>query len=183
VDTHISVQRWRVGITDLQYTMVHASCNSLNVVIVGQPCLLDLSFVKIAPSSSCTSTASLGTSVSDSFLLGAIWTQNISSYIFSYIYRLLFFLDDAYLCTSLDYSAGKTSQATRRDVRNIAIVAHVDHGKTTLVDSMLKQSKVHPTATTIILLREINLFQLTDCKLNFSIMDALLRTQAHNLQI
>lgn len=31
---------------------------------------------------------------------------------------------------------------TRRDVRNIAIVAHVDHGKTTLVDAMLKQSKV-----------------------------------------
>lgn len=31
---------------------------------------------------------------------------------------------------------------TRRDVRNIAIVAHVDHGKTTLVDAMLKQAKV-----------------------------------------
>ncbi|XP_068636877.1 putative elongation factor TypA-like SVR3, chloroplastic [Aristolochia californica] len=37
----------------------------------------------------------------------------------------------------------KRSQSrTRRDVRNIAIVAHVDHGKTTLVDGMLKQSKV-----------------------------------------
>ncbi|WP_284117488.1 translational GTPase TypA [Streptomyces fragilis] len=30
--------------------------------------------------------------------------------------------------------------ATRHDIRNVAIVAHVDHGKTTIVDAMLKQA-------------------------------------------
>ena len=32
---------------------------------------------------------------------------------------------------------------TRNDLRNIAIIAHVDHGKTTLVDEMLKQGGIY----------------------------------------
>ena len=38
-----------------------------------------------------------------------------------------------------DLSPGTTS-ATREDLRNVAIVAHVDHGKTTMVDAMLSQT-------------------------------------------
>jgi len=36
----------------------------------------------------------------------------------------------------------QTTQSRRRDLRNIAIIAHVDHGKTTLVDAMLRQSGI-----------------------------------------
>ena len=32
--------------------------------------------------------------------------------------------------------------STRKDIKNIAIIAHVDHGKTTLVDEMLHQSGI-----------------------------------------
>ena len=43
---------------------------------------------------------------------------------------------------SLPDTADARGLPTRSDVRNIAIVAHVDHGKTTLVDAMLRQSGI-----------------------------------------
>ncbi len=39
---------------------------------------------------------------------------------------------------------------TKENIRNIAIIAHVDHGKTTLVDAMLAQSGTHRDNETVV---------------------------------
>jgi GTP-binding protein len=46
------------------------------------------------------------------------------------------------MTTSTEAAPNAAATAVREDVRNVAIIAHVDHGKTTLVDAMLWQSGV-----------------------------------------
>jgi len=45
---------------------------------------------------------------------------------------------------------GDVPTLTRNDLRNIAIIAHVDHGKTTLVDAMLRQTGTFRSNETLV---------------------------------
>ena len=53
--------------------------------------------------------------------------------------------------------------ARREDLRNVAIVAHVDHGKTTLVDAMLRQAgafTVHQAETVVDRVMDLSLIHI-----------------------
>ena len=45
------------------------------------------------------------------------------------------------VCVATAEATAETPMGVRDDLRNIAIVAHVDHGKTTLVDAMLESAQ------------------------------------------
>jgi len=69
-----------------------------------------------------------------------LWIQIIYMITITYSFHLKSKLLNTYkssLSSSIDMMV---TSGFREDLRNIAIIAHVDHGKTTLVDSMIKQS-------------------------------------------
>src|SRR5207249_2493939 len=49
-----------------------------------------------------------------------------------------------------DITSMDMSRLIRDELRNIAIIAHVDHGKTTLVDAMLRQTGVFAAHTQLV---------------------------------
>ena len=55
-----------------------------------------------------------------------------------------------FICGEAARQKGMYGMYDQKNIRNIAIIAHVDHGKTTLVDEMLKQSGIYRENQTVV---------------------------------
>ena len=55
-----------------------------------------------------------------------------------------------FICGEAARQKGMYCMYDQKNIRNIAIIAHVDHGKTTLVDEMLKQSGIYRENQTVV---------------------------------
>jgi len=82
-----------------------------------------------------------GLAAAATFLLAAT-VQECNAFTANSLSRNAFGVTSTNLAAAAEVVEEITPEALAKKIRNIAVIAHVDHGKTTLVDSLIKQSGV-----------------------------------------